>query len=187
MPQRFPCSRKIRFTLRFRQPITIAARFAFSRAQIRCAAAARSTAGYTALADRPRNTSVVVRWRTATDRASHEKSPAAMAVDDANSDVTGNERAGHVPGGVGTRASANTSGPDLGQDLGVNLGPGEIAEPVDPHRTKKLVSSAGPLFENENSIQPFDLMSRRHPLSSTGAVRSNRVKQIAEAQVTCRR
>jgi len=40
---------------------------------------------------------------------------------------------------------------------------------------RKLVSSAGPVFEKselfENTIQPFDLMSRRHPLSSTRAIR----------------
>jgi hypothetical protein len=50
---------------------------------------------------------------------------------------------------------------------------GEIAE-QNPHRTKKTVSSAGPVFEKsellENTIQPFDLMSRRHPLSSTRAI-----------------
>ena len=43
----------------------------------------------------------------------------------------------------------------------------------DPHRTKELVPSAGPVFARagsfERTIQPFDLMSRRHPLSSTRA------------------
>src|SRR3981081_1570320 len=38
---------------------------------------------------------------------------------------------------------------------------------------RKLVSSAGPAFRRANSpgntIQPFDLMSRRHPLSATRA------------------
>jgi hypothetical protein len=48
---------------------------------------------------------------------------------------------------------------------------GEIAEQVIRTERRKLVSSAGPFFEKtepiETTIQPFDLMSRRHPLSST--------------------
>jgi hypothetical protein len=63
----------------------------------------------------------------------------------------------------GTRASANTSGPDF--TLG--FGPGEIAELEIRTERRKPVSSAGP-FSRANSlkitIQPFDLMSRRHPL-----------------------
>ncbi len=53
--------------------------------------------------------------------------------------------------------------------------PGEIAE-LKEIRTerRKPVSSAGPVSDRapelfERSIQPFDLMSRRHPLSSTRA------------------
>ena len=53
--------------------------------------------------------------------------------------------------------------------------PGEIAE-LEEIRTerRKPVSSAGPVSDRapelfESSIQPFDLMSRRHPLSSTRA------------------
>ena len=53
--------------------------------------------------------------------------------------------------------------------------PGEIAE-LEEIRTerRKPVSSAGPVSDRapelfERSIQPFDLMSRRHPLSSTRA------------------
>jgi hypothetical protein len=50
----------------------------------------------------------------------------------------------------------------------------ETAREITDHwiRTerRKLVSSAGPFFERasslERTIQPFDLMSRRHPLSS---------------------
>jgi hypothetical protein len=49
---------------------------------------------------------------------------------------------------------------------------GEIADRKDPHRTKKTcffcrtdLREERTLFEN--AIQPFDLMSRRHPLSST--------------------
>ena len=48
---------------------------------------------------------------------------------------------------------------------------GEIADRKDPHRTKKTcffcradLREERTLFEN--AIQPFDLMSRRHPLSS---------------------
>ena len=47
---------------------------------------------------------------------------------------------------------------------------GEIADHEIRTERRKLVSSAGPVFERANSlertIQPFDLMSRRHPLSS---------------------
>ena len=48
---------------------------------------------------------------------------------------------------------------------------------------RKLVSSAGPVFERANSpersIQPFDLMSRRHPLSSIRApIKTGFEKQI---------
>jgi len=50
---------------------------------------------------------------------------------------------------------------------------GEIADHEIRTERRKPVSSAGPVFERANSlertIQPFDLMSRRHPLSSTRA------------------
>jgi hypothetical protein len=53
------------------------------------------------------------------------------------------------------------------------LEPGEIAE-LKQIRTerRKPVSSAGSFLKERtlrHTIQPFDLMSRRHPLSSTGA------------------
>src|SRR5229473_1449901 len=58
---------------------------------------------------------------------------------------------------------------------------------------RKLVSSAGPVFEKsepfENTIQPFDLMSRRHPLSSTRAIRFRirfKKQTVVMALVTCR-
>jgi hypothetical protein len=74
----------------------------------------------------------------------------------------GNE---HVP--KGTRASANTSGPDFTWAKSA----GEIADLMVRTERRKLVSSAGPVLDKdkplERSIQPFDLMSRRHPLSST--------------------
>jgi hypothetical protein len=54
--------------------------------------------------------------------------------------------------------------------LGTFETPGEIADHEIRTERRKLVSSAGPVFERANSlertIQPFDLMSRRHPLSS---------------------
>jgi hypothetical protein len=51
----------------------------------------------------------------------------------------------------------------------------EIADIEIRTERRKLVSSAGPVLGksellSENTIQPFDLMSRRHPLSSTRAV-----------------
>jgi hypothetical protein len=55
----------------------------------------------------------------------------------------------------------------LGKDAG------EIADLWDPHRTKKTCFFCRTGFRKsellERSIQPFDLMSRRHPLSSTRA------------------
>jgi hypothetical protein len=55
--------------------------------------------------------------------------------------------------------------------LGLKIA-GEIADRKIRTERRKLISSAGPVFELiERSIQPFDLMSRRHPLSSTRAVR----------------
>src|ERR1700694_3842455 len=58
---------------------------------------------------------------------------------------------------------------------------------------RKPVSSAGPAFERassfETTIQPFDLMSRRHPLSSTRADLSKsafRKQTVRKARVTCR-
>ena len=76
-------------------------------------------------------------------------------------------------GSTGTRASANTSGPDFTQATRRperNCGPGT----ADPHRTKKTCFFCGTGFEvlaPQKLIQPFDLMSRRHPLSSVGALR----------------
>jgi hypothetical protein len=68
----------------------------------------------------------------------------------------------------GTRASANTSGPDFTWALG----PGEIADQRSAPN-EETCSSAGPAFDKsellESTIRPFDLMSRRHPLSSTRA------------------
>src|SRR6476619_5522838 len=76
------------------------------------------------------------------------------------------------------------------------LGPREKLRSLDELRTerRKPVSSAGPVLERANpfqkAIQPFDLMSRRHPLSSTGAtpVRTCLVKRQIdlEAQATRR-
>jgi hypothetical protein len=55
----------------------------------------------------------------------------------------------------------------------LGLEAGEIADRKDPHRTKKTCFFCRTDFRSErtlfeNAIQPFDLMSRRHPLSSTG-------------------
>jgi hypothetical protein len=47
---------------------------------------------------------------------------------------------------------------------------GEIADQGSAPNEENLFSSAGSSFRR-NSIQPFDLMSRRHPLSSIRAVR----------------
>jgi hypothetical protein len=53
---------------------------------------------------------------------------------------------------------------------------GEIADLWIRTDEEKLLSSAEPLLARaspvENAVQPFDLMSRRHPLSSTRAAGS---------------
>jgi hypothetical protein len=87
----------------------------------------------------------------------------------------------------GTRASANTSGPDFIPGFGpVKL---RVVKDTRTER-RKPVSSAGPVLKERasfertlfrNTIQPFDLMSRRHPLSSTRAFRLS-----SGARVTCR-
>jgi hypothetical protein len=52
------------------------------------------------------------------------------------------------------------------------LGPVKLRTRIRTER-RKLASSAGPVFRKSElfgcTIQPFDLMSRRHPLSSTRA------------------
>lgn len=75
---------------------------------------------------------------------------------------------------------------------GRNCGQLRIPAPYE----EELVSSAGPVLEVRtsfertdfrNTIQPFDLMSRRHPLSSTGAFRlSSRMRFSSQAPMTCR-
>ena len=62
----------------------------------------------------------------------------------------------------------------------------------DPHRTKKTSFFCRTGFRKselfERTIQPFDLMSRRHPLSSTRAagLKSAPRSKSSRARVTCR-
>ena len=75
-----------------------------------------------------------------------------------------------APRGI-TRASANTSGSDftVSKQPLVKLRTFE----KDPHRSKKACFFCRTGFEDadayRNTIQPFDLMSRRHPLPSIRA------------------
>jgi hypothetical protein len=63
----------------------------------------------------------------------------------------------------------------------------------DPHRTKKACFFCRTGFEDgdayRNTIQPFDLMSRRHPLSSIRAFRieTRLMKRIAPGALMTRR
>jgi hypothetical protein len=79
-----------------------------------------------------------------------------------------NQNAGVDYPAIATRASANTSG----SNFTMGLRPDEIAKPKsDPHRTKKnrfFYRTGSKGCPSAKAIQPFDLMSRRHPLSSTG-------------------
>ncbi len=73
-------------------------------------------------------------------------------------------------------------------------GPVKLRSSEDPHRTKKTSFFCRTGFRwsvelVERSIQPFDLMSRRHPLSSTRAAWigiSFEKRNVREARVTCR-
>jgi hypothetical protein len=67
-----------------------------------------------------------------------------------------------------TRASANTSGPDFTWGFAA----GEIADQRSAPNEENLFLLPDRFSKSEpfkNTIQPFDLMSRRHPLSSTRA------------------
>jgi hypothetical protein len=75
------------------------------------------------------------------------------------------EKPGTFPAS-GTRASANTSGPDLDQVFG----PVKLRSLLGSATNEEnFVSSAGPVFGKRKFDPAVDLMSRRHPLSSTGA------------------
>jgi hypothetical protein len=90
----------------------------------------------------------------------------------------------------GTRASANTSGPDLTWAWE----PVKLRTPGDPHRTKKTCFFCRTGFRKselfKNAIQPFDLMSRRHPLfvdqSFSDLGSASRKQTVLKALVTCR-
>jgi hypothetical protein len=67
---------------------------------------------------------------------------------------------------------------------------GEIADLKIRTERRKSVSSAGPLFKeransSKNTIQPFDLMSRRHPLSSTRATDCNLLREANRPEGSC--
>ena len=76
----------------------------------------------------------------------------------------------------------------------LGLGAGEIADPRDPHRTKKTCFFCRTGFRKselfKNAIQPFDLMSRRHPLfvdqSFSDLKSASRKQTVLKALVTCR-
>jgi hypothetical protein len=80
-----------------------------------------------------------------------------------------NRTAGHIQRRLWERGRRRTRQDQISREA---LGPGEIAD-QDPHRTKKTCFFCRTGFTKselfENTIQPFDLMSRRHPLSSTRA------------------
>jgi hypothetical protein len=72
---------------------------------------------------------------------------------------------------AGTRASANTSGPDFTLELSLPVKLRTLSGPAPNEENLFLLPDRfwreRTLFQN--AIQPFDLMSRRHPLSSTRA------------------
>ena len=74
---------------------------------------------------------------------------------------------GDVPGNARRPRGNEGVGEHVRTRFQSGLGPGEIAEQRFRTERRKPVSSAGPVWKSEpfrKSIQPFDLMSRRHPL-----------------------
>src|SRR5258705_2904300 len=125
VPQRFPGIRWIRFTLRFGEAITIAVTFALGIAgsvRVWCRLSASCRA-------RP--------------PGQHTNIPGSNAVNGRNNNVIGNEKAGHV-----SPASGNEGvGEHVRTRSRPGFGPGEIAELVLRTERRKLVSSAGSVFE----------------------------------------
>ena len=86
-----------------------------------------------------------------------------------------------APGAIGnqfgTRASANTSGPDFNR----GLAPAKLRNSRSaPNEENLFLLPDRPLREAmllQMTTRPFDLMSRRHPLSSTRAVRFNQLRK----------
>jgi hypothetical protein len=80
-----------------------------------------------------------------------------------------NQKAGRQRAGKGTRASANTSGPNLNW-----LGPPVKLRIFEIRTDEENFFLLPNRFSPERTLsktktRPFDLMSRRHPLSSTRA------------------
>ena len=126
MPQRFPCNRKIRFTLRFRQPITIAGAVLRSGSRTAVIGAIESTGP------------------GATDRHGAACGPGRAAIvprdgrGDRISDVGGWAMGrARTFRGRGERGRRRTRQDQISTRTGLATGPGEIAEPVDPHRMRK--------------------------------------------------
>jgi hypothetical protein len=85
---------------------------------------------------------------------------------------------------MGTRASANTSGPDF--TLGFE--PDEIADQRSAPNEENLFLLPDRISWSkllERTIQPFDLMSRRHPLSSTRASGLKSASRNGSSQGSC--
>jgi hypothetical protein len=83
----------------------------------------------------------------------------------------GNQSAGHHLRRLGERGRRRTRQDQISRGA---LRPPVKLRTTDPHRTKKTCFFCRTGFRRElleRTIQPFDLMSRRHPLSSTRAVR----------------
>src|SRR6476646_8439622 len=94
-----------------------------------------------------------------------QKRPASKRRDNRNGSRSGERGAFR-----GTRASANTSGPDSNRALG----PVKLRSKDSAPNEENPFLLPDRFWESElarKSIQPFDLMSRRHPLSSTRAFR----------------
>jgi hypothetical protein len=84
----------------------------------------------------------------------------------------------------GTRASANTSGPDFSRALD----PAKLRSKDSAPNEENLFLLPDRFWKSElsrKSIQPFDLMSRRHPLSSTRATRFRFASRSRSADGSC--
>ncbi len=110
-----------------------------------------------------------VEWINAFDRERGNEGVGGTRVS-GEPDVPGTMRSGNE--GVGERGRRRTRQDQISRKA---LGPGETADHAIRTERRNLVSSAGKISRSElleTTTRPFDLMSRRHPLSSTRAFRS---------------
>jgi hypothetical protein len=141
--------------------------------------------------DVPRCAGGRARWRACRPRR-NTALPGMVAEDGQNRILASGKSERRASGAAGFKERGRRRTRQDQISLGLKIA-GEIADLKDPHRTKKTCFFCRTGFRKSelfrNTIQPFDLMSRRHPLSSTRASGWKLLlnKQIVQkARVTCR-